>query len=115
MVMATKSVSSTFAIFFILLLVIFEVSEIEAQDSECLKEYGGDVGFSFCAPLVFPSICYHKCRMDKGSKGGKCLWGTRVIDVKCLCDFCHDEPQFLSLFESCMDHGLCNNEGEWSK
>ncbi|KAJ0258458.1 Defensin-like protein 193 [Hirschfeldia incana] len=89
MAMATRSVSS-FAIFSILLLVIVEVPEIKAQDSECLKEYGGDVGFPFCAPRIFPTICYMRCRDDKGAKGGRCRWEDE--GVKCLCDYCNDSP-----------------------
>uniref|UniRef100_A0A1J3EW35 Defensin-like protein 2 n=1 Tax=Noccaea caerulescens TaxID=107243 RepID=A0A1J3EW35_NOCCA len=87
MAMATKSVS-TFSIFFILFLVIIDMPEIEAQDSECLKEYGGDVGFSFCAPRIYPSFCYQNCVKNKGAKSGKCVWGS--TDVKCYCDFCDD-------------------------
>ncbi|KAG7644169.1 Scorpion long chain toxin/defensin [Arabidopsis suecica] len=96
--MATKSVLSIFAIFTILVLVIFEIPEIEAHDSECLKEYGGDVGFGFCAPKIFPTICYRNCQKDKGANGGKCLWGEGG-NVKCLCDFCSKESfnQFISL------------------
>ncbi|KAG7574771.1 Knottin scorpion toxin-like [Arabidopsis suecica] len=102
--MATKSVS-TFAIFIILVLVIIGIPEIEAQDSECLKEYGvdddgEDVGFRFCATRIFPTLCYRRCQKDKGAKGGKCRWeevGSR--NVKCLCDFCSEDPsnQFISL------------------
>ncbi|CAL9236767.1 unnamed protein product [Arabidopsis halleri] len=100
--MTTKSVS-TFAILIILVLVIFEIPEIEAQDSECLKEYGvdddgEDVGFRFCAPRIHPTLCYRRCEEDKGANGGKCLWGEGG-NVKCLCDFCSEEPfnQFISL------------------
>ncbi|CAA7050482.1 unnamed protein product [Microthlaspi erraticum] len=90
--MATKSVS-TLAIFFFLFLVIFEVPEIKAQDSKCLKEYGGNVGFSYCAPLIYPSFCYRNCRMNKGAKGGRCRSGKAGAgDMKCLCDFCSDKP-----------------------
>ncbi|KAG2285033.1 hypothetical protein Bca52824_044637 [Brassica carinata] len=70
--MATKLVSS-FTVFFMLFLVIFEVPEIEAQDTECLVEYGGDVDFALCAPLIYPPFCYTRCREDKGSKGGTCV------------------------------------------
>ncbi|XP_018465709.1 defensin-like protein 2 [Raphanus sativus] len=92
MAFATKSVSS-FAIIFILVLVIFEVPEIEAHDNECLVEYGGDVGFSFCAPEIFPSFCYTNCRKDKGAQGGTCIWGDYgTVEVKCLCDYCSDIP-----------------------
>ncbi|XP_013635185.1 PREDICTED: defensin-like protein 4 [Brassica oleracea var. oleracea] len=92
---ATKSVSSL-AAFFILFLVIFEMPEIEAQDSECLKEYGGDVGFGFCAPRIYPTFCVKRCRADKGALGGKCIWG-QGSNVKCLCNFCRPEPgQILS-------------------
>ncbi|KAG2326201.1 hypothetical protein Bca4012_035167 [Brassica carinata] len=92
MAMATKSVSS-FTLILILVLVIFEVPEIKAQDSECLKEYGGDVGFGFCAPRIFPTICYTRCRENKGAKGGKCIWGEAGAGgVKCLCDYCSDSP-----------------------
>ncbi|XP_019101985.1 PREDICTED: defensin-like protein 195 [Camelina sativa] len=52
--------------------------EIEAQGSECLKEYGGDVGFGFCAPRIFPTICYTRCRANKGAKGGRCRWGEEI-------------------------------------
>ncbi|KAF8101231.1 hypothetical protein N665_0208s0020 [Sinapis alba] len=90
MAMTTRSISS-FAIFFILFLVINEVPEIKAQDSECLKEYGGDVGFSFCAPRIFPTFCYRNCREEKGAKGGRCLWED-AGGVKCLCDYCDDSP-----------------------
>ncbi|XP_024010704.1 LOW QUALITY PROTEIN: defensin-like protein 195 [Eutrema salsugineum] len=91
MAKAMKPVS-IFVFFFIFFLVISEVPEIEAQDySECLKEYGGDVGFGFCAPRIFPTFCYTRCRENKGAKGGRCLWGEG-IDVKCLCDFCNDQP-----------------------
>lgn len=67
-----------------------------AQDRECLKEYGGDVGFSFCAPMIYPSFCVRRCRADKGAKGGECRWGEE-FNVKCLCDFCGDKAydQFL--------------------
>ncbi|KAJ0259274.1 Defensin-like protein 193 [Hirschfeldia incana] len=94
MTMATKFVSS-FAVFFILFLFTFEVPEADAQDTECLVEYGGDVGFPFCAPLIYPPFCYTRCRSDKGSKGGVCVWGEGN-KVKCLCDFCHDnyKPPF---------------------
>lgn len=81
------------------------ISKIEAQDSECLKEYGvdddgDDVGFRFCAPRIFPTLCYRRCQKDKGAKGGKCLWDEEGSgNVKCLCDFCSEEPfnQFISL------------------
>nr|ACM44499.1 trypsin inhibitor [Descurainia sophia] len=99
MVMAMKSVS-TFAIFCILFLVIFETSEIEAQlqERQCLKEYGGDVGFSFCAPRIFPSFCDRNCRNNKGAKGGICRWEqNNAIGVRCLCDFCGEEPSNLIL------------------
>ncbi|KAL1191185.1 Defensin-like protein [Cardamine amara subsp. amara] len=92
--MATKSVS-TFAIYFIFFLVMFEVPEIKAQGNKCLKEYGGNVGFSYCAPKIFPTFCYQNCRKNKGAKGGRCLWGEAVaggVSVKCLCDFCSDKP-----------------------
>ncbi|CAH8358552.1 unnamed protein product [Eruca vesicaria subsp. sativa] len=92
MAMATKSVSS-FAIFFILFLVMFaEVQETESQDRRCLKEYGGDVGFSFCAPRIYPSFCYRRCRQNKGAKGGKCRSEAGTGGMKCLCDFCSDKP-----------------------
>ncbi|CAF1803691.1 unnamed protein product [Brassica oleracea] len=92
MAFATKSVSS-FAIIFILVLVIFEVPEIESHDDECLIEYGGDVGLSFCLPEIFPSFCYSRCRKDKGALGGTCIWGEDgTVDVKCLCDYCSDIP-----------------------
>ena len=42
--------------------------EIEAQDTECLVEYSGDVGFAFCAPRIYPPFCYTRCRENKGSK-----------------------------------------------
>ncbi|CAH8290132.1 unnamed protein product [Eruca vesicaria subsp. sativa] len=90
MAMATKSVPFL-AILFILVLIIFEAPEIEAQDDECLKEYGGDVGFSFCAPEIFPSFCYTNCRKNKCAQGGTCIWGGEG-DVKCLCDYCSDIP-----------------------
>ncbi|CAH8374035.1 unnamed protein product [Eruca vesicaria subsp. sativa] len=86
MAIAANPVSS-FAVFFILFLVIFEVPEIDAQDRECLKEYGGDVGFSLCAPMIYPSFCVRRCRSEKGAKGGECRWGDE-FNVKCLCDFC---------------------------
>ncbi|KAG2309571.1 hypothetical protein Bca52824_029319 [Brassica carinata] len=92
--MVTKSVSSL-AAFFILFLVIFETPEIEAQDSKCLKEYGGDVGFSFCAPKIYPTLCVRRCRSDKRALDGKCIW--EGINAKCLCNFCRQEPgQILS-------------------
>ncbi|KFK24554.1 hypothetical protein AALP_AAs67921U000400, partial [Arabis alpina] len=50
----------------------------------------GDVGFGFCAPKIFPTICYTRCRDDKEAEGGKCLW--EQDGVKCLCDFCSDDP-----------------------
>ncbi|XP_010506244.1 PREDICTED: defensin-like protein 4 [Camelina sativa] len=89
MAMATKLVS-TLAIFFVLVLMISE-----AHADECLKEYGGDVGFQFCAPRIFPSFCVSRCQADKGAKGGKCIWGDD--GVKCLCDFCGEEltEQFI--------------------
>ncbi|KFK37181.1 hypothetical protein AALP_AA4G224600, partial [Arabis alpina] len=54
MAKAIKS-ASIFVALFIFFLVISEIPEIAAQDSECLKEYGGDVGFGFCAPKIFPT------------------------------------------------------------
>ncbi|XP_019100710.1 PREDICTED: defensin-like protein 194 [Camelina sativa] len=86
----TKSVS-TLAIFVILFLVISEISEIKARDSKCLKEYV-DAPASYCMLLIYPSMCYHKCRSDNGAKGGRC------VDLKCFCDFCSNKPfdQFLS-------------------
>ncbi|XP_010526337.1 PREDICTED: defensin-like protein 4 [Tarenaya hassleriana] len=83
--------ASIFIVFSVLLLVVLEVPKIEAGD-ECLKEYGGDVGFGFCAPRIFPTFCYSRCRSDKGAKGGRCDWrddGT----VICYCDYCNDEPR----------------------
>ncbi|EFH70311.1 hypothetical protein ARALYDRAFT_473897 [Arabidopsis lyrata subsp. lyrata] len=96
--MATKSVS-TFAIYFILVLVIFaETPEIEAYDRKCLKEYGGDVGFSYCAPRIFPTFCDQNCRKNKGAKGGICRWEeNNAIGVKCLCNFCSEEPSYKIL------------------
>ncbi|XP_018475277.1 defensin-like protein 193 [Raphanus sativus] len=91
MSMTTKSVSY-FAIIFILFLVVFEVPKTEAQDRRCLKEYGGDVGFSFCAPRIYPSFCYRRCRQNKGAKGGKCRSEAGTGSMKCLCDFCSDTP-----------------------
>ncbi|CAH8257263.1 unnamed protein product [Arabidopsis lyrata] len=91
MAKATKSVS-IFVVFFIFFLVISDMPEIEAQGSECLEEYGGDVGFGFCAPRIFPTICYTRCREIKGAKGGRCRWGEGS-NVKCLCDSCDDTPQ----------------------
>ncbi|XP_010519180.1 PREDICTED: defensin-like protein 4 [Tarenaya hassleriana] len=86
--MATKSLS-IYAVFFVLFLVLL-VPSIEAGD-ECLKEYGGDVGPSFCFPEIFPSFCYQRCRSDKLALGGRCVW--RDDDsVICLCDYCSDEP-----------------------
>ncbi|KAG7574770.1 Scorpion long chain toxin/defensin [Arabidopsis suecica] len=90
--MATKSVS-TLAVFVILFLVIFEMPEIKAQDSKCLKEYGGNVGFSYCAPRIFPSFCYRNCRKNKGAKGGRCRsGGAGAGSMICLCDYCSDKP-----------------------
>ncbi|CAA7050481.1 unnamed protein product [Microthlaspi erraticum] len=90
--MATKSVS-TFAIFFILFLVVFEVPEIKAQGRKCLEEYGGNVGFSYCAPRIFPSFCYRNCRKNKGAKGGTCRSGKAGAGgMTCLCDYCSDKP-----------------------
>ncbi|XP_010517929.1 PREDICTED: defensin-like protein 194 [Camelina sativa] len=91
--MATKSSVSTLAIFVILFLVISEISETQARDDdECLKEYT-DAPPSYCLAYIYPSLCYHSCRSDKGAKGGKC-----DDDLKCFCDFCSDKPynQFLS-------------------
>lgn len=56
-----------------------------------VDESGDDVGFHFCAP---PSVCYMRCRQDKGAKGGKYLWGD-VFSAECLCDFCSDVPIIL--------------------
>ncbi|CAN8286637.1 unnamed protein product [Cochlearia groenlandica] len=90
--MATKSVS-TLVLCFILFFVIFEVPETEAQASKCLKEYGGGVGFRYCAPRIYPSFCYRNCRKDKGAKGGKCRSGASgPSSMICLCDFCSDKP-----------------------
>ncbi|KAG2309574.1 hypothetical protein Bca52824_029322 [Brassica carinata] len=76
--------------------ILSEMPEIDAQDSDCLIEYGAGVGFAFCGPIMEPSLCYVRCALDKGAKGGKCEWGEG-INVKCLCDFCSDEPdQILS-------------------
>ncbi|XP_010506238.1 PREDICTED: defensin-like protein 4 [Camelina sativa] len=93
MAMATKLVSA-FAIFSILVLVISAGTEAH-DDDDCLKEYGGNVGFPFCAPRIFPTICYRRCISDKGAKGGRCVWGDD--SVKCLCDFCSSKPsdQFI--------------------
>ncbi|XP_010508404.1 PREDICTED: defensin-like protein 194 [Camelina sativa] len=94
MSMATKSSVSTLAIFVILFLVISEISEIQARDDdECLKEYiGAPPGY--CLAYIYPSLCYHKCQLEKGAKGGKCNYDN----LKCFCDFCSDKPhnQFLS-------------------
>ncbi|KAL0674567.1 hypothetical protein Bca4012_002548 [Brassica carinata] len=69
-----------------------EVHETEAQDRKCLKEYGGDVGFSFCAPRIYPLFCYRRCRQNKGgAKGGKCR-SEAGTGMKCLCDFCSNTP-----------------------
>ncbi|CAF1803677.1 BnaC04g52990D [Brassica napus] len=87
--MALKPLS-IFVVFFIF-LVISDVPEIEAQDSQCLREYGGDVGFSFCAPRILPTFCYTRCRENKGAKGGRCRWGPGT-NVRCLCDYCNDKP-----------------------
>ncbi|KAG2290246.1 hypothetical protein Bca4012_028701 [Brassica carinata] len=93
MAMATKSVSYFTLIFILVLVFFFEAPEIEAQDSECLKEYGGNVGFGFCAPQTFPTICYIRCREDKDAKGGRCITGDAgAFDFKCLCDYCSDKP-----------------------
>ncbi|EOA28668.1 hypothetical protein CARUB_v10024891mg [Capsella rubella] len=83
---------SIFVVFFIFFLVLSDVPDIEAQGTECLKEYGGNVGFGFCAPRIFPTFCYTRCRENKGAKGGRCLWGQGGT-VKCLCDFCDDTPR----------------------
>ncbi|XP_019100603.1 PREDICTED: defensin-like protein 194 [Camelina sativa] len=91
MAMATKFVS-TLAIFFILALVISGMPKTEARDDDdCLKEYT-DAPPIYCMARIYPSLCYHRCRSDKGAKGGKCE------DLKCFCDFCSDKPynQFLS-------------------
>ncbi|KAJ0258457.1 Protein NLP8 [Hirschfeldia incana] len=72
-------------------IVISDVPETEAQDSKCLREYGGDVGFRFCAPRIFPTFCYTRCRENKGAKGGRCRWGQGT-NVTCLCDYCNDQP-----------------------
>ncbi|XP_010526350.1 PREDICTED: defensin-like protein 195 [Tarenaya hassleriana] len=87
---AIKS-ASIFLVFFVLFLVVIEVPKTEAGD-ECLKPYGGNVGFRFCAPRIFPTFCYQRCRSDKGAKGGRCDWrgGGKVI---CYCDYCSDEPR----------------------
>ncbi|KAL1191186.1 Defensin-like protein [Cardamine amara subsp. amara] len=93
MAMATKSVS-ILATFFILFLIIFEVPEIKAQGSKCLKEYGGDVGFRYCAPRIYPSFCYRNCRQNKGAKGGRCRSGKAGAfqsSMICLCDYCSDK------------------------
>ncbi|CAA7042151.1 unnamed protein product [Microthlaspi erraticum] len=86
MAIATKSVS-TFTIFFILFMVLIEVPEMQAQDSDCLQEYGGDVGFSFCAPRIYPTICHTRCVYSKRAKRGICEWNPSG-GVTCLCDFC---------------------------
>ncbi|KAL0786244.1 hypothetical protein Bca101_002490 [Brassica carinata] len=81
-------------IFVVFFLVISgaEVHETEAQDRKCLKEYGGDVGFSFCAPRIYPLFCYRRCRQNKGgAKGGKCR-SEAGTGMKCLCDFCSNTP-----------------------
>ncbi|XP_023640952.1 defensin-like protein 4 [Capsella rubella] len=89
MAMATKLVS-TLVIFLVLALAINEVPGTEAHNDECLKEYGGNVGFPFCAPRIFPSVCYSRCQRDKNAQGGKCVWGDS--GVTCFCDFCSDQP-----------------------
>ncbi|KFK37180.1 hypothetical protein AALP_AA4G224500 [Arabis alpina] len=91
MAKAIKSVS-IFAVLFIFFLVVSEMSGIEAQDTECLEEYGGDVGFAFCAPRIWPTLCYQFCRLYKGAKGGKCV---SEENVKCICDFCNDSPYVI--------------------
>ncbi|KAL9302679.1 putative scorpion long chain toxin/defensin, knottin, scorpion toxin [Arabidopsis thaliana] len=95
--MTTKSVS-IFAFFFILVLVIFEIPEIEAQHDECLEEYGRDAGPALCAPEIVPTICYIKCRTEKEANGGRCLWGKDGNAI-CLCEYCNEERsnQFTSL------------------
>ncbi|XP_010508408.1 PREDICTED: defensin-like protein 194 [Camelina sativa] len=92
MAMATKLVSS-FAIFFILVLVISGMPKTEARDDDdCVKEYT-DSPPIYCMARIYPSLCYYRCISDKGAKGGKC-----DADLKCFCNFCSDKPsyQFLS-------------------
>ncbi|XP_019056943.1 PREDICTED: defensin-like protein 195 [Tarenaya hassleriana] len=87
---AIKS-ASIFVVFFALFLAVLGVPTIEADD-ECLKVYGGDVGFAFCAPAIYPTICYMRCRQDKGAKGGRCDW-KGYATVTCYCDYCSDKPE----------------------
>ncbi|XP_010506237.1 PREDICTED: defensin-like protein 194 [Camelina sativa] len=98
MAMATKLVS-TFAIFFVLVLVISEMPKTEAHDEQCLKEYV-DAPPSFCTARIYPSLCYYRCQADKGAKGGKCFRKIGGDDnpLICFCNFCSDKPtdQFLS-------------------
>ncbi|KAG7537600.1 Knottin scorpion toxin-like superfamily [Arabidopsis suecica] len=91
--------SSIITVLFIFFLVISEMPEIKAQDSDCLKEYGGDVGFPFCGILIFPSVCYVKCRQDKKAKGGRCQVQQEEGDTKftCLCDYCNSSPYLITL------------------
>ncbi|CAN8284581.1 unnamed protein product [Cochlearia groenlandica] len=78
------------------------MTEIEAQETECMKEYDGFVGIQYCFPEVFPTLCYRHCRKDKEAKHGKCVWGDILTRVKCFCDFCgepddDDDDQILTL------------------
>ncbi|XP_010470039.1 PREDICTED: defensin-like protein 2 [Camelina sativa] len=94
--MATKLVS-TFAIFFILVLVISETRGTEAHDDECLKEYDGEDGFALCRPFLYTPPCYTRCKMDNGAKSGRCILGAGELIPLCFCDFCGEEltEQFI--------------------
>ncbi|CAA7032714.1 unnamed protein product [Microthlaspi erraticum] len=91
MMKATKSVS-IFTVFFIGILLISEMPEIEAQDSKCLKEFGGgsDSDFVLCRVIAYPSLCYKECRRLKRAKGGYCI--TKGRSEKCFCDICSKAP-----------------------
>ncbi|XP_010528835.1 PREDICTED: defensin-like protein 4 [Tarenaya hassleriana] len=86
---------SMFVVFFLLILAVLEVRKTEAED-KCLKAFGGGKGFQLCAPRIYPSFCYRRCRSEKGAFGGKCVWGSGPNpDVRCLCNYCSVQPRLV--------------------
>ncbi|XP_010526325.1 PREDICTED: defensin-like protein 194 [Tarenaya hassleriana] len=84
--------ASIFLVCFLLFLAVIEVPKIAAHDDEeCLKEYE-DQPLTLCLALIYPSLCYFRCRQDKKALGGQCKPGEYDRPT-CYCDYCSDKPR----------------------
>ncbi|XP_010526317.1 PREDICTED: defensin-like protein 194 [Tarenaya hassleriana] len=92
--------ASVFLVFFLLVLTVIEVPKMEARqlDEECLKVYE-DAPLAFCIALIFPTLCYHRCREDKEALGGHCKLG-KFGKPTCYCDYCSDKPLSIQMKSS---------------